>query len=703
MAAVWGFLWLVLFRDVPAPLSLALPPLLCAWTRRRWQLWTLAVALAAIATLKTFSAAPAEMIFAAKAWQVLAGRWFNILVSSLAVQAIMIYRDRAEEHTITISERNDEIRSQAEELMQQNEEIETQASELEGQNDRLHDTNKRLRSREEILSILLQSSRALEFGTDALIEVCRSALRIIGDPATTIAIFELEDKTLVLRAHAAADGQAPPPREWPLESSIGQVVLQTDKTAYVPDLRLQPDLAAPFRSVKGINSLLATPLRIAGNPGGIIVACGEQAGHWNDEHFRVIEWLAAQCALITEGIRQQRELAQHTKRLEAASKAKDQFIAMLSHELRTPLTPVLAAVSVLGADDRLPADVRADIEMIRRNISVQRRLIDDLLDLTRITRGMLGLEKEDLDIAALLREAAAVVAPERKAKQQALATNLEKLGGSIVHGDSARLQQVFWNLLKNAINFSPPNSQIVVLGELTADEPSRARIEIVDNGIGIDPGDLERIFLPFEQVAAHGKHRGAAAGLGLGLGIAKAIVELHRGSIRVFSEGINRGARFTVELPLAGRPGATPAPATPESPARRQAAATAETPLHILLVEDHADTGRAMSRLLTRAGHTVEFAENAANAMALFQLRHFDLLISDLGLPDESGLDLMRKLRYQRPGLVGICLSGYGTEDDLRDCREAGFTEHITKPVDMSRLRAAIARATSKVERIRGA
>ena len=192
---------------------------------------------------------------------------------------------------------------------------------------------------------------------------------------------------------------------------------------------------------------------------------------------------------------------------------------MLSHELRTPLTPVLAAVSVLGADDRLPADVRADIEMIRRNISVQRRLIDDLLDLTRITRGMLGLEKEDLDIAALLREAAAVVAPERKAKQQALATNLEKLGGSIVHGDSARLQQVFWNLLKNAINFSPPNSQIVVLGELTADEPSRARIEIVDNGIGIDPGDLERIFLPFEQVAAHGKHRGAAAGLGLGLGI----------------------------------------------------------------------------------------------------------------------------------------------------------------------------------------
>jgi CheY-like chemotaxis protein len=181
-------------------------------------------------------------------------------------------------------------------------------------------------------------------------------------------------------------------------------------------------------------------------------------------------------------------------------------------------------------------------------------------------------------------------------------------------------------------------------------------------------------------------------GLGLGLGIAKAIVELHGGSIGVESEGQNRGSTFVVRLP------ATPKPAAAELPAGSNGSASEAAPaaLRVLLVEDHGDTSRAMSRLLRRAGHTVETADTVAQAMEAFERGTFGLLISDLGLPDESGLDLMRKARLRQPGLVGICLSGYGTEEDLRACREAGFAEHLTKPVDMARLNAAVARVAAK-------
>jgi CheY-like chemotaxis protein len=293
------------------------------------------------------------------------------------------------------------------------------------------------------------------------------------------------------------------------------------------------------------------------------------------------------------------------------------------------------------------------------------------------------------------------VESERNAKQQGLEMRLERLEGCVVAGDAARLQQVFWNLLKNAVKFSPPGSRIVVSGSPSEADPRSVAIDVSDNGIGIDSADLERIFLPFEQVASEGKRRGSGTGhglgLGLGLGIAKAIAELHSGSIRVFSEGAGKGARFTVELPLAAQH--TPRAEAPQEAPPEPAARGPVPPLRILLVEDHADTSRAMARLLKRAGNTVETAENAAAAAALFRDKPFDLVISDLGLPDESGLELMRKLRAAKSGILGICLSGYGTEDDLRDCRDAGFSEHLTKPVDMGRLQAAISRVVSKADR----
>ncbi len=488
-------------------------------------------------------------------------------------------------------------------------------------------------------------------------------------------------------------------------SPLGRMVLHAGRTGTWADVEAACGGAAGFPPDRPVASLLASPLRLGGAPGGAIVTCAIRPDAWSAEQLRLIEWLAAQCSQIFEVTRRQKALADRAREVEAANSAKDNFIAMLSHELRTPLTPVMAAVSSLEQDARLPEEVRADINMILRNVSIQSRLIDDLLDLTRISRGRLALvEQKPLDLSLVLKDAAAVVASELAAKQQTLVMRIEPLEGCLVKGDGARLQQVLWNLLKNAIKFSPLQAQIEITGEMTFLEPRRAVVAVVDRGIGIESGDLKRIFLPFEQVMAKGKQRGSGGGADWAWASDSGSPRRSWNCTAVQSACTPReptGARgLRVELPL------TPRPEAPwDGDGARAADALSQpaiAPVRILLVEDHDDTSRALARLLRNAGHTVETAADAAQATAAFERRPFDLVVSDLGLPDESGLVLMRRLRGIRPGVAGICLSGYGTEDDLRACREAGFGEHLTKPVDMGRLHAAVARATSTVEQAGG-
>jgi CheY-like chemotaxis protein len=218
------------------------------------------------------------------------------------------------------------------------------------------------------------------------------------------------------------------------------------------------------------------------------------------------------------------------------------------------------------------------------------------------------------------------------------------------------------------------------------------KITVTDRGVGIGQQDITRIFLPFQQ-GDHGPRHASGSGLGLGLSIAKAIVELHEGRIDTYSAGKDLGAQFTVELPLAATaifpPVDLAAPATMPAPVSNRA-------LQILLVEDHVDTGRIMTRLLKNAGYYVEYAADTTTALSLFQKDKFDLIVSDLGLPDESGLIMMQKLRALQPDLRGICMSGYGMENDLNDCKLAGFSEHITKPVDLQQLHAAINRVIGR-------
>lgn len=706
LTGLWAYVRIWVFQESAVPLTFVLPLLICVWTRRPWQLWLMAGIFIGCAAVKVYLLLPADAFGGEGArLTYFVTTLFNITVGSLVVRAIITMRSKLDERSARLSaqntelqrqaeelaRQNEEIRAQGEELAQQNEEIESQTEELAVQNEELHEANTRLNRRESALQMLLESVRAPETGDAVLARICERALGILGSPADAFAVLRKKGDHLEVVAQSSAPDGPEIPAHWPVAESIATVVLERDQTAYLHDLHKQMELAAPFRGSSEVRSLLATPIRGAGKQHGLVVACSRQPGHWSPDQFRTIEWVAAQCGLISEALRWRRELAARARDVEAANQAKDQFLAMLSHELRTPLTPVLAAAGVLEHDPRIPEDVRQDIGMIRRNVAIQSRLVDDLLDLTKLERGKLALQMQPLDFAALLHETALIVSPDMDAKGQTLALDLLAAEGQRVEGDGPRLQQVFWNLLKNAVRFSPPQARICLRTRLVAGLTARIDVEVVDSGIGLEPAHIARIFRPFEQVSAVGRNRSGDSGLGLGLSIAKAIVDLHGGSIAVTSEGLGRGSCFTVQLPLmpvaATGPDGVPAVMRVEESAEARA-------LRILLVEDHADTGRVLARLLRRSGHEVDHCENARTAVTLFRQNHYDVLVSDLGLPDESGLELMKKLRSLRPELPGICLSGYGMEDDLHACRQVGFSEHLTKPVDMKRLHAAIGRVS---------
>lgn len=374
-----------------------------------------------------------------------------------------------------------------------------------------------------------------------------------------------------------------------------------------------------------------------------------------------------------------RRIAEQAKAAaEEASAAKDRFLAVLSHELRTPLTPVLASVSLLQRNSSFDDRTRQSLEMIRRNVELEARLIDDLLDLTRIARGKVELHRRPVDLGTVLERAVDVCRPDMEARGQHFAIEFDRDEPTLVDADVARLQQVFWNLLKNSIKFTPHGGCIALR---VRREGNRVLSEVIDSGVGIESEALPRIFDAFAQADQAVTRR--FGGLGLGLAISKSLVELHGGSIEAHSAGKDRGATFCVRLPLHAEDAATidgPAGAKGRPPDPRSRA------LRVLLVEDHGDTAEMMRTLLEAEGHTVETAGDVAEGVAAAGRDRFDVLISDLGLPDGSGLDLIREIRARGFQLPAIALSGYGQEHDVRQSLAAGFAAHVVKPVDVDRL-----------------
>jgi signal transduction histidine kinase len=367
----------------------------------------------------------------------------------------------------------------------------------------------------------------------------------------------------------------------------------------------------------------------------------------------------------------------------AANAAKDQFLALLSHELRSPLSPVIAMVGELEAEVPDSPPVREALEVVRRNVELEARLIDDLLDVTRISKGKLQLSFETICIHQILQRAYEICREEIEAKDLEVEFQF-RADHTYVEGDPARLQQVFWNLIKNSVKFTPEKGRITI--ETLNPTSDRIEARVIDAGIGIEQETIDKIFNVFEQGQADITRR--FGGLGLGLAISKALIDAHGGKIHVQSAGKDKGATFSVELntvltPI-GRDGdgqdqqmdREPKPAVPKH--RR-----------VLLVDDHHDTCIGMKRMLERHGYEITLAHSAEQAVEKVRTQDFDLLISDIGLPDRSGYELMREVRLKKD-LPGIALSGFGSEQDISQAREAGFSEHLTKPINFERLEKTI-------------
>jgi PAS domain S-box-containing protein len=400
---------------------------------------------------------------------------------------------------------------------------------------------------------------------------------------------------------------------------------------------------------------------------------------------------AANAELEAKNVALERQAAERSLRLraeaaraeaEAANAAKDRFLAMLSHELRTPLSPVLHAVSWLDEHPDCSKEVREMLQIIRRNVQLEARLIDDLLDLARVRNGKLQLQFQPLDAHAVLQHALEICQHQIDHQQLRLETRLDA-SHTHLRADPARLQQIFWNLISNATKFTGEGGTITITTRNDPDEDTLC-VEISDTGIGLEPTRLARIFDAFEQASTQ-----AASGLGLGLAICKALIEFHGGTISAHSAGLGLGSTFLIHLPIlaAGQPLAPEG--RPEAPAQVH---EEDFSLRLLLVEDHHDTAAVLTRLLRRSGYRVETANSFASALKLAESYEFDVLISDIGLTDGNGVDLFGKLR-SRPGyesLRGIAVSGFGMDDDIARSKAAGFAEHLTKPIDFSLLQRSL-------------
>jgi signal transduction histidine kinase len=374
---------------------------------------------------------------------------------------------------------------------------------------------------------------------------------------------------------------------------------------------------------------------------------------------------------------------------------KDEFLATVSHELRTPLNAILGWARMLGAKQLPPDRAGHAIAVIERNASALAHLIDDLLDVSRIIAGTLQLTPQPVDLAAVAQAALDTVRPLAAAKDVQLAFSPDSLAVETVSGDAGRLQQVIWNLLANAIKFTPDGGSVGLFLALANDH---MEVRVVDTGQGISADFLPHVFERFRQ--ADGATTRRHTGLGLGLDIVGQLVALHGGTVHAASDGVGRGATFTVRLPIsAGAAQAGQAALAKRQTATAAAAGMPRGPrldeLRILVVDDNADGRTLTSFVLTQAGASVKAVASVREALQMLEGDRPDVLVSDIGLPDEDGFGLIRQIRQREAEhggfLPAVALTGYARAEDRARSLAAGFQAHVPKPVDPAELTAAIA------------
>jgi len=493
----------------------------------------------------------------------------------------------------------------------------------------------------------------------------------------TAAILLLEGRELVARAAKGLEQEVERRVRIPVGVGFAGRVAAEKRPIFVEDVD-RAKVVNPILREKGIRSLLGVPILFEGRVIGVLHVGALQRRQFNRGDAQLLQVVADRMGL---GI----EYARLYRRAEESSRLKDEFLATLSHELRTPLTPILAWVIQLRRGTLDPTRAAHALEAIERNARAQARLVDDLLEVSRIISGKMRLDLKPVRLAEVIDAAIDAVRPAAVVKNIRVVKGFHR-GVLPILGDGQRLQQVVWNLLSNAIKFTPENGRVEVWLR-----PAQTHLELSvrDTGKGIPPGFLPHVFERFRQAQA--PITGGPGGLGLGLAIVRHIVELHGGSVHAESAGQGKGATFTVRLPLrvAPQPASSPGapPPAPETP--RLAG------LRVLVVDDERDTCEVLEAVLRRGGAEVRACQSAAAALAALEGWWPDVLVCDIGMPGEDGYALMRKIRTRGtpPGrpLAAVALTAYARFEDRQQALAAGFQRHVPKPFDTEELVTTVA------------
>jgi PAS domain S-box-containing protein len=464
----------------------------------------------------------------------------------------------------------------------------------------------------------------------------------------------------------------------------GEIIITDD---YLAATRGHPSVKVGVDNGLLPQSSMAAPMAVMGRIVGTIEVQSYQRAAFTDEHITAMRMAANLAAVAIENVRLFELESSARASAEASNRLKDEFLATLSHELRTPLTAVLGWLSLLRSGKLDNATREQALATIERNANVQAQLIEDILDVSRIITGQLRLNVRPFDLSSVIDATIASMRPAAEAKQIQIETKIDQQA-SLAWGDSSRLQQVIWNLLSNAVKFTPRDGRITVRLERNA---SHTRIVVSDTGQGIGPDFLPYVFDRFRQ--ADSTTTRTHSGLGLGLAIVRHLIEMHGGHVRAESEGAGRGATFTLELPVRE----VQVGMEEEVLAYQAGGDTAEfdspaslTGISILVVDDEADARALLRKILEQCGARVTTASSTVEALAALEHARPDVLVSDIGMPNEDGYDLIRKVRAlekeRGDRLPAVALTAYVGEDDRRRALSAGFHAHLAKPVELIKL-----------------
>lgn len=468
-------------------------------------------------------------------------------------------------------------------------------------------------------------------------------------------------------------------------SSVTSLQMQQGKTVVNNDSKSDPRTAADYHrsyELTGERAYVAVPLMREGRWVASLWASVDKPREWTREEVALLQTVAERTWTAIEKLRAENEREQLLQRVEEARDAaeranhvKDEFLATLSHELRNPLNVILGYSELLlrmKEIEQSPRLVQMG-EALRRNAQSQSQLINDLLDLSRLQRGKISLNQETVSLPAIIDNAVETVRTDAAAKgvELWLHTNEQLL---LVEGDRLRLQQIAWNILNNAVKFTPPGGCIEIS---LNNEGNRAAFVVTDTGQGIDAAFLPHVFEMFRQ--ADGSNRRRHGGMGIGLALVRQLVELHGGTISAESGGPNKGSRFTVRLPLFRETGslAVSASVTPELKVFSQTS--------FLVLDDSEDSITVMAELLKLAGAHVVTATNGVDALRLAGENDFDVILSDISMPEMDGYEFLARLRKidGRQDVPVVAITGFGRSDDIERARAAGFYSHLTKPIDL--------------------